>query len=194
MSLFLCLSFTLSLSPSIRKGRFISRCGRLHSYVYDPVSGLYRIGETHENYYTRRGGRLLLPGLSWKRISDEAARTGRVTRVISAMETGPGRPWSLGWCGSLGCLGSKVRDYNIPGMPFRVHQFGTPVPSLRSSQPRAPLARISSAPSAFSSSSSSRSFASFASFTPAPFQTNFHRITCPSCSPRGERGRQRERE
>ena len=31
---------------------------------------------------------------------------------------------------------SKVRDYNIPGMPFRVHQFGTPVPSLRSSQPR----------------------------------------------------------
>lgn len=33
-------------------------------------------------------------------------------------------------------MGSKVRDYNIPGMPFRVHQFGTPVPSLRSSQPR----------------------------------------------------------
>lgn len=28
-------------------------------------------------------------------------------------------------------MGSKVRDYNIPGMPFRVHQFGTPVPSLR---------------------------------------------------------------
>lgn len=51
------------------------------------------------------------------------------------------------WCGSPGCLGSKVRDYNIPGMPFRVHQFGTPVPSLRSSQPREDLLFASLCPS-----------------------------------------------
>lgn len=44
-------------------------------------------------------------------------------------------------------MGSKVRDYNIPGMPFRVHQFGTPVPSLRSSQPREDLLFASLCPS-----------------------------------------------
>lgn len=48
------------------------------------------------------------------------------------METGPGARAIPGGVG-VSALGSKVRDYNIPGMPFRVHQFGTPVPSLRSS-------------------------------------------------------------
>lgn len=55
------------------------------------------------------------------------------------METGAPLARSRAIPGGVGvsALGSKVRDYNIPGMPFRVHQFGTPVPSLRSSQPRA---------------------------------------------------------
>lgn len=67
-----------------------------------------------------------------------AARKRRVTRVISTMETGPGAiPGGVG----VSALGSKVRDYNIPGMPFRVHQFGTPVPSLRSSLFTTPRAR-----------------------------------------------------
>ena len=43
-------------------------------------------------------------------------------------------------------MSSKVRDYNIPGMPFRVHQFGTPVPSLRSSQPREHLPLVVAPP------------------------------------------------
>lgn len=71
---------------------------------------------------------------AYQRRGGTKKRRGRVTRVISTMETG----LSTGG-GSPGCLGSKVRDYNIPGMPFRVHQFGTPVPSLRSSQPREDL-------------------------------------------------------
>lgn len=79
--------------------------------------------------------------LSWKRISDtSAARKRRVTRVISTMETGSGARAIPGGVG-VSALGSKVRDYNIPGMPFRVHQFGTPVPSLRSSLFTTPRAR-----------------------------------------------------
>lgn len=50
----------------------------------------------------------------------------------------------------VSALGSKVRDYNIPGMPFRVHQFGTPVPSLRSSLFTAPRARARASASRFS--------------------------------------------
>lgn len=64
-----------------------------------------------------------------------AARKRRVTRVISTMETKPRARAVPGGVG-VSALGSKVRDYNIPGMPFRVHQFGTPVPSLRSSRRR----------------------------------------------------------
>lgn len=64
-----------------------------------------------------------------------AARKRRVTRVISTMETEPRARAVSGGVG-VSALGSKVRDYNIPGMPFRVHQFGTPVPSLRSSRRR----------------------------------------------------------
>lgn len=64
-----------------------------------------------------------------------AARKRRVTRVISTMETEPRARAVPGGVG-VSALGSKVRDYNIPGMPFRVHQFGTPVPSLRSSRRR----------------------------------------------------------
>jgi len=85
--------------------------------------------------------------LSWKRISDtSAARKRRVTRVISTMETGSGARAIPGGVG-VSALGSKVRDYNIPGMPFRVHQFGTPVPSLRSFLFTTPRARESSLPS-----------------------------------------------
>lgn len=51
------------------------------------------------------------------------------------METEPRARAVSGGVG-VSALGSKVRDYNIPGMPFRVHQFGTPVPSLRSSRRR----------------------------------------------------------
>lgn len=77
--------------------------------------------------------------LSWKRIGDTRCGTKAESNMsnFSGWKRGPARALGPGWCGSLSALGSKVRDYNIPGMPFRVHQFGTPVPSLRSSQPRA---------------------------------------------------------
>lgn len=75
-----------------------------------------------------------------------AARKRRVTRVISTMETEPRARAVPGGVG-VSALGSKVRDYNIPGMPFRVHQFGTPVPSLRSSRRRVRRERESFLPS-----------------------------------------------
>lgn len=102
-------------------------------------------GETHESYYTnstalaaaRRPGRFRGSVSTMHRCG---ARKKRVTRVISTMETGPGARAIPGGVG-VSALGSKVRDYNIPGMPFRVHQFGTPVPSLRSSLFTTPRAR-----------------------------------------------------
>lgn len=72
--------------------------------------------------------------VSTTRRHEEAARESNTSNFNDGNGSVDGR-----WCGSPGCLGSKVRDYNIPGMPFRVHQFGTPVPSLRSSQPREDL-------------------------------------------------------
>lgn len=96
-------------------------------------------GETHENYYMssrRRVDRTRFRGS----VSAIPVRHERVTRVISTMETGPDARAIPGGVG-VSALGSKVRDYNIPGMPFRVHQFGTPVPSLRSSLFTTPRAR-----------------------------------------------------
>lgn len=72
--------------------------------------------------------------VSTTRRHEEAARESNTSNFNDGNGSVDGR-----WCGSPGCLGSKVRDYNIPGMPFRVHQFGTPVPSLRSSQPHEDL-------------------------------------------------------
>lgn len=115
-----------------------------------PHPEAYRFGcdpeETQRNYYTSaRWGALSSLALSFFGGRDAfveayqrdtgAARKRRVTRVISTMETEPRARAVPGGVG-VSALGSKVRDYNIPGMPFRVHQFGTPVPSLRSSRRR----------------------------------------------------------
>lgn len=126
---------------------------------------------------------------SWKRISDEAARTGRVTRVISTMETGSGRPWSLS--GGVGVSAVWVQRFAI--ITFRACRFVC-INSVR----QFPLCGVHSRVLL------SRGSPPLPSFflilvrrvpSPGPFQTNLHCITCPSCSQtQGPRERERERE
>lgn len=97
-------------------------------------------GETHENYNTSSRCRASTGTLSWKRISNTSAARKSSTSNFNDGKRGPTLARSPGGVG-VSALGSKVRDYNIPGMPFRVHQFGTPVPSLRSSLFTTPRAR-----------------------------------------------------